>query len=73
MRIKGTEKRKRLYAIGCLLATILIIGTGGAMELDTIGFGQGCWQVVCGVALGLWCWNGLRLEETRAARSPRMW
>ena len=60
-------RRERLYAIGCLLAGILMLGTAGGMENNIVTFDQGVWQIVWSLVLGLWCCNGLRLEETRAA------
>ena len=71
MRIEGSERRKRIYAVGCLLASILLFGTVGGLDCDTISIEQGIWQTICALILGLWCCNGIRLEETRAVRSPR--
>lgn len=67
-----TTRKEKLYAIGCLLAAILQFGTAGSMELDVISFEQGVWQVIWSLILGLWCCNGIRLEETRAAKRGRM-
>ena len=64
-------RKERLYAIGCLLAGILMFGTAGAMENNIITFVQGVWQIIWAIILGLWCCNGIRLEETRSAR--RRW
>lgn len=64
-------RNERLYVIGCFLAAILLLGTAGAMDTDLVPFGQGVWQVAWALILGLWCCNGIRLEETRAARSVR--
>ena len=64
-------RNERLYAIGCLLAAILLLGTAGGMETDLVPFGQGVWQVFWALILGLWCANGIRLEETRAAHAVR--
>ena len=66
-------RKERLYVVGCFLASILILGTAGAMETDLVSFGQGVWQIAWALILGLWCCNGIRLEECRAARSPRRW
>lgn len=71
MRIEGGERRERIYAVGCLLAAVLLFGTVGGLECDTISIEQGIWQAIWSLILGLWCCNGVRLEETRAARSPR--
>ena len=60
-------RKERLYAIGCLLASIILLGTAGGMESDVIPFDQGAWQIIWALILGLWCCNGIRLEETRAA------
>ena len=73
MRVEGGERRERIYAVGCLLAAILLFGTVGGLECDTITIEQGIWQTIWSLILGLWCCNGIRLEETRAARSPRRW
>lgn len=73
MRVEGSERRERIYAVGCLLASILLFGTVGGLDCDTISIEQGIWQTIWSLILGLWCWNGIRLEETRAARSPRRW
>lgn len=73
MRVEGSERRERIYVVGCLLASILLFGTVGGLECDTISIEQGIWQAIWSLILGLWCCNGVRLEETRAARSPRRW
>lgn len=73
MRVEGSERRERIYAVGCILASILLFGTVGGLECDTISIEQGIWQAIWSLILGLWCCNGVRLEETRAARSPRRW
>lgn len=71
MRVEGSERRERIYAVGCLLAAILLFGTVGGLDCDTITIEQGIWQTIWSLILELWCCNGIRLEETRAARSPR--
>ena len=71
MRVEGGERRERIYAVGCLLASILLFGTVGGLDCDTISIEQGIWQTIWSLILGLWCYNGVRLEETRAARSRR--
>ena len=73
MRVEGSERRERIYAVGCLLAAVLLFGTVGGLDCDTISIEQGIWQTIWGLILGLWCFNGIRLEETRAARRPRRW
>lgn len=73
MRIEGSERRERIYAVGCLLAAVLLFGTVGGLDCDTISIEHGIWQTIWSLILGLWCCNGIRLEETRAARSPRRW
>lgn len=66
-----TTRKEKLYLIGCLLAAILLLGTAGAMETGLVSFDQGAWQIVWSIILGLWCCNGIRLEECRAALSRR--
>ena len=61
-------RHERLYALGCLLAVILFVGSVGSVELESISFWNGAWQILCSVILGLWCWNGIRLEEERMYR-----
>lgn len=73
MRVEGGERRERIYAVGCLLAAILLFGTVGGLDCDTITIEQGIWQTIWSLILGLWCCNGIRLEETRAAKRPRRW
>ena len=73
MRVEGSKRRERIYAVGCLLAAILLFGIVGGLDCDTITIEQGIWQTIWSLILGLWCCNGIRLEETRAARSPRRW
>ena len=73
MRVEGSERRERIYAVGCLLVAVLLFGTVGGLDCDTISFEQGIWQTIWALILGLWCCNGIRLEETRAARRPRRW
>lgn len=58
----------KLYAIGVLLCAILLLGTAGAMELGNLTFNEGLWQIAISVTGGLWLWNLLRIEETRAAK-----
>jgi hypothetical protein len=65
MRIKGSERREKLYIIGCILAAILLFGTVGGLDCNTISLEQGIWQTVWSMILGLWCFNGIRLEENR--------
>jgi hypothetical protein len=65
-------RKERIYVVGCFLAAILLFGTAGAMETDLVTFGQGVWQIAWAMILGLWCSNGIRLEECRAAH-PRRW
>ena len=66
-----TTRKEKLYLIGCLLSAILLFGTAGAMETDLVSFGQGVWQIAWALILGLWCCNGIRIEECRAAISRR--
>ena len=73
MRVEGSERREKLYIIGCILAAILLFGTVGGIDHDVISLDQGIWQTIWSLILGLWCCNGIRMEETRAARSPRRW
>ena len=73
MRVEGSERREKLYIIGCILAAVMIFGTIGGLDCDTISIEQGIWQTIWSLILWLWCCNGIRLEETRAARSPRRW
>lgn len=73
MRVEGRERRERIYAVGCFLAAVLLFGTVGGLDCDTISIEQGIWQTIWAFILGLWCCNGIRLEETRAARRPRRW
>lgn len=73
MRIEGSERREKLYIIGCILATVMIFGTICGIDHDVISLEQGIWQLIWSYVLGLWCCNGVRLEETRAARRPRRW
>ena len=61
----------KLYVLGCLMSLILLIGSAGAITVNKIPFWQGAWQMGCAMILGLWCFNGIRLEETRTARSRR--
>lgn len=62
------RKRSKLYLIAVLISAIFNIGTAGALELEKITLFEACWQIGFGLAMGLWFWNLLRLEETRAAR-----
>lgn len=73
MRVEGSERREKLYIIGCILATVMIFGTICSIDHDVINLEQGIWQLIWSYVLGLWCCNGVRLEETRAARRPRRW
>ena len=70
-RIEGVRK-ERIYAVGCLLAGILLFGSICAVEHDTISFTQGIWQTVCAIILGLFCSYGIWLEETRMVRKGGM-
>ena len=45
MRVEG-ERRERIYAVGCLLAAILLFGTVGGLDCDTISIEQGIWQTI---------------------------
>lgn len=64
-------RRERLYAVGILLMAVMMFGTVGALECDTITISQGCWQIVWSLIGGLVFWNGIRLEETRMCRRGR--
>lgn len=59
--------KRAIYAIVILLCSLLMLGTAGAMENNSIGFYQGCIQIVSGMIVGLFFWNLLRIEENRAA------
>ena len=69
-RIEGVRK-ERIYAVGCLLAGILLFGSICAVEHDIISLTQGIWQIVCSMILGLFCSYGIYLEETRTAKRGR--
>lgn len=71
MRADGRRK-ETIYAIGCLLAAVMLLGTAGGMETNMISLATGVWQMIWSLVLGLWCCNGIRLEETRAVRRGRM-
>ena len=66
------SRKERLYVVGCFLSAILLLGTAGAIDTELVPFSQGLWQIFCALVLGLWCCNGIRLEECRAAH-PRRW
>ena len=70
-RIEGVRK-ERIYAVGCLLAGILLFGSICAVEFDNISLSQGTWQTICAIILGLFCSYGIWLEETRMVRKGRM-
>lgn len=65
---ESRERKERLYAIAVLIAGFMIFGTACASDLNHIPFDQSIWQIVWSTLLGLFGWNGIRLEETRVAK-----
>lgn len=63
--------RERLYIIGFILCGIMLLGTAGAAEIDSITMGEAIWQICVSTIGGLWFWNLIRIEETRACRYGR--
>jgi hypothetical protein len=64
-------RRERLYIIGFILCGIMLLGTAGAAEIDSITMGEAIWQICVSTIGGLWFWNMIRIEETRACRYGR--
>jgi O-antigen ligase len=63
-----TSRKEKIYLFGIMATAIMMLGTAGSMEIGTVTMQEGVWQICCSLALGLWMCNGIRLEETRAAR-----
>lgn len=62
------NRLEKIYIIGALMAVAMVIGTSGSLEIGAVTLREGGWQMLCAVVLALWMCNGIRLEETRAAR-----
>lgn len=71
-RINERIRKERLYVIAILIYVIVILGTGGAYECNNITLGESMYQIFVLLLGGLWWWNLIRIEETRAAK-PRRW
>ena len=71
MTAKNGARRERLYIIGFVLCFIMLPGTAGAAEIDSITMGEAIWQICVSTIGGLWFWNMIRIEETRACRNWR--
>ena len=67
-KLRAARFRKTMFAIAVLLAGILMLGSCGALDCDTITFGVGCWQILWSMILGMFGWYGLVVEENSAAR-----
>lgn len=68
MTARNGARRERLYIIGFILCGIMLLGTAGAADVDSITLGEAVWQIsVCTIG-GFWFWNLIRIEETRACR-----
>lgn len=63
--------KKNLYAIGVLLSALLMLGGAGSIEMGSLTYEEGLWQIVISMASGLWWWNLLRIEENRTCRRGR--
>ena len=72
-RVRERIRKERLYATAILIYAVIILGTGGAYECNNITLCESVYQIVVLMVGGLWWWNLIRIEETRAARSPRRW
>ena len=71
MTAKNGARRERLYIIGFIVCAIALLGTPGALETDGITTGEAIWQISVLTIGGLWFWNLIRIEETRACRYGR--
>lgn len=60
--------KKTLYGIAILIFGIILFGTVGALETDTIGFGTASWQAAVSIFGMLLFWNLLKAEETKVVR-----
>lgn len=66
-------RNERLYVIGCFLAAGLLLVSSIVIGSELVPFSCGLWQIGWALVLGMWCGNGIRLEECRAARDRRFW
>lgn len=57
--------KKRLYGAMMVVSIILLVGTAGAVDHDTVSWGMALIQAGLSLALGLIGWFGIRLEERR--------
>ena len=70
-RINERIRKERLYAVAILIYAIMILGTAGAYECDNITLWESIYQITVLMVGGLFWWNLIRIEETRAAISRR--
>lgn len=71
VRINERIRKERLYAVAILIYAIMILGTTGAYECNNITLWESIYQIAVLTFGGLFWWNLIRIEETRAAISRR--
>ena len=70
-RIRERIRKERLYVIAICIYAIMLLGTAGAYEHGNMTFLESLYQIGVLTAGGLWFWNLIRIEETRAAHATR--
>ena len=60
--------KEKIYAVVVLLCGLMLAGTEGAVLLDNISMKQACIQIGVSMAVGLFFFYLIYLEETRAAK-----
>lgn len=66
-RIKERIRKEFLYAAGIVIYVIFIFGSAFAYDYGNITLWETVYQIFVLLAGGLWWWNLIRIEETRAA------
>lgn len=72
MRSKRTVRIETICLIGILVCAVMILGSAGAYECETITLFELFWQIMTlllgglGLCMTIWC------EETKAARKAKV-